>query len=156
MNKHDAKTEYADIFDLPHHQSATRKHMSLYDRAAQFAPFAALSGYDDMVTEEARHTDREIELSENEIEVINSVISDINTMIENGGHPTVTVTYFQSDPHKSGGCYETITGIVKRVDSVDKKLILYGSDNIEDRLTKPIIIKIGKIKSLSLQIPFVN
>ena len=77
--------------------------MSLHDRAAQFAPFAALSGYDDMVSEEARITDSEIELSDSMIEIINSVIADIGTMIENGGHPTVTVTYFKPDSHKSGG-----------------------------------------------------
>ena len=150
MNHHDAKTEYADIFDLPHHQSTTRKHMSLYDRAAQFSAYKALSGYEDMVNEEARHTDREIELSENEIEIINSVIIDINTMIENGGHPTVTVTYFRPDPHKNGGSYETITGIVKRVDSIDKRLILFGSDNIEDKRVSPIGILIDRISELSL------
>lgn len=152
MSNHDAKTEYADIIDLPHHQSTTRKHMSLYDRAAQFAAYKALSGYEDMVNEEARHTDREIELSENEIEIINCVISDINTTIENGGHPTVTITYFKPDPHKSGGCYETITGIVKRVDPVDKNLILYGSDMIENKTIDTINIGIDKIISLSLQI----
>lgn len=150
MNNHDAKTEYADIFDLPHHQSTTRKHMSLYDRAAQFSAYKALSGYEDMVNEEARHTDREIELSENEIEIINSVISDINTMIENGGHPTVTLTYFRPDPYKNGGSYVTLTGIVKRVDPVKKALIFYGSDNIEDKRVSPISILIDRISDLSL------
>ena len=151
MNHHDAKTEYADIFDLPHHQSTTRKHMSLYDRAAQFSAYKALSGYEDMVNEEARLTDSEIELSENEIEIINSVIADINTMIENSGHPTVTVTFFRPDPYKEGGSYTTITGIVKRVDSINKTLILYGSDNIEDKLTKAIKIEITKILSILIQ-----
>ncbi len=50
----DPRIVYADIIDLPHHQSSTHPHMSLYDRAAQFAPFAALTGYDDMITQEAR------------------------------------------------------------------------------------------------------
>lgn len=148
MNNENGKTKYADIFDLPHHQSTNRKHMSLYDRAAQFSPFAALSGYDDMVKEEARHTDHEIELFENEIEIINIVIADINTMIENGGHPTVTVTYFKPDLHKSGGSYVTITGIVKRVDFMDKILILYGSDNIEDKRINTIKVFIPKISKL--------
>lgn len=150
MNNESGKNKYADIFDLPHHQSATRKHMSLYDRAAQFSPFAALSGYDDMVKEEARHTDHEIELSENEIEIINSVLAEINIMIENGGHPTVTITYFKPDPHKEGGSYVTITGIVKRVSDVDKRLILYGSNNIEDKLVSPISIIIERILEISL------
>lgn len=127
--------------------------MSLYDRAAQFSPFAALSSYDDMVKEEARHTDREIELSENEIEIINSVIADINTMIENGRHPTVTVTFFNPDPYKEGGSYVTITGIVKRVDSFNKTLILYGSDNTDDKRVKTISINIFRIQFIAIQIP---
>ena len=64
--KEDAREVYADIIDHPHWQSPTRPHMSLYDRAAQFSPFAALTGYDDMVTEEARTVDRKIELDESE------------------------------------------------------------------------------------------
>ena len=67
----DPRVIYADIIDLPHHQSPTRPHMSLYDRAAQFAPFAALTGYDDMVAEEARIVDNKIELSETEIDRLN-------------------------------------------------------------------------------------
>jgi len=151
MSNENGKTKYADIFNLPHHQSTTRKHMSLYDRAAQFAPFAALSGYDDMVTEEARHTDREIELSENEIEIVNSVIAIINTVIENGGHPTVTVTYFKPDPHKSGGRYETMTAILKRIDTIDKRLVFYGSDDIYDKRVTPISIPIERILVINLQ-----
>lgn len=150
MNNKSGKTKYADIIDLPHHQSATRKHMSLYDRAAQFSPFAALSGYDDMVKEEARHTDREIELSENEIEIINSVIADINTIIENGNHPTVTITYFKPDLNKSGGRYETLTAIIKRVDTIDKRLVFYGSDDIEDKRIPTIDVHIERIFQLSL------
>ena len=56
----DPRIVYADIIDLPHHQSPTRPHMSLYDRAAQFAPFAALTGYDDMIVEEVRETDTRV------------------------------------------------------------------------------------------------
>lgn len=145
MNHHDTKKEYADIFYLPHHQSITRNHMSLYDRAAQFAAYKALSGYEDMVNEEARYTDREIELSENEIEIINSVIAGINTMIENGDHPIVTVSYFKPDPHKSGGCYETITGIVKCIDMFNTKLVLYGSNNTADKRIKTLDIPIESI-----------
>lgn len=152
MKNHDAKTEYADIFRLPHHQSATRKHMSLHDRAAQFAPFAALTGYDDMVNEEARVTDSEIELSDNMIEIINSVISDINTILENGGHPTVAVVYFKPDPYKSGGRYEQFTGIPKKLDTLGKKLSFYGSSDIEDKRIPTIDIAIDKI----IEIRFVS
>lgn len=150
MNNDNAKIKYADIINLPHHQSATRKHMSLYDRAAQFAPFAALTGYDEMVAEEARQTDCEIELTENEIEIINGIIAEISQILENGGHPTVTVIYFKPDPHKSGGRYETLTGLLKRVDTVDKRLVFYGSDDIEDRRVPTIDVDLEKIVQLSL------
>ena len=150
MNNENRKTKYADIFDLPHHQSTNRKHMSLYDRAAQFSPFAALSGYDDMVKEEARHTDREIELSENEIEIINSVIADINAMIENGGHPTVTVTFFKPDLYKLGGRYESFTGILKKLDTVEKTLIFFGSADTDDRRTPTVKIEINRIIEIGL------
>lgn len=138
MNQDNAKIKYADIFDLPHHQSATRKHMSRYDRAAQFAPFAALTGYDDMIVKEARFTDSEIELSENETAIINDTVNELQNRIENGDHPTVTVTYFKPDKYKTGGSYETMTGMLKKVDPIEKELIFYGSDNVDDRLTPPI------------------
>ena len=154
LNTQNAKKVYADIIDLSHHQSATRPHMSLHDRAAQFAPFAALSGYDDMVTETARLTDTEIELSDSEIEIelsdseieiINSVIAEIASLTENGAHPTVSVTHFIPDPHKHGGRYEPFTGVVKRVDPIKKQLIFYGSDSTEDKTVPTIDVDLAKV-----------
>lgn len=142
MNKDDAKIKYAEIIALPHHQSATRKHMSLNDRAAQFSSFAALSGYEDMVAEEARSTDSEAELSESMIEMINAAVVELMDMTENGAHPTVTITYFKPDRHKSGGSYERLTGTVKKVDPIAKALIFYGSDDIDDKRTATIDIPI--------------
>ena len=152
MNPENVREKYADIFDLPHHRSLTRRPMSLYDRAAQFAPFAALSGFDDMVVEEARLTDSEIELSQNEIEMINAIIVEIADMIESGAHPAVSVTYFKPDPHKSGGSYQTLTGIVKRVDPVSKVMTFYGSSEIEDKRTPTVDIRIERIIGIKLQI----
>ena len=120
----DPRVIYADIIDLPHHQSPTRPHMSLYDRAAQFAPFAALTGYDDMVTEEARIVDNKIELSETEIDRLNQKLSLIADVIEKGEKPKVTVTYFVPDQLKAGGRYETLTDRVRKVDALFGKLIL--------------------------------
>ena len=71
----DPRTVYADIIGLPHHQSETRPHMSLHDRAAQFAPFAALVGFHDMVYEEQRQTDEQTQLTQNEIEELNFKLS---------------------------------------------------------------------------------
>ena len=102
MTEDNARKVYADIIDLPHHQSTARKHMSLYDRAAQFASYKALSGYEDMVIEEARSVDSEIELSENEISIINAVIGEISERTANGDHPTVCVTYFKPDQVPAG------------------------------------------------------
>lgn len=152
MDTKSARNVYADIIDLPHHQSATRKHMPLYDRAAQFAPFAALSGFDDMVNEEARLTDSRIELSESEIDVINGVITEISAIIENGGHPAATVVYFKPDLHKDGGKYERLTGILKRIDPLEKKLIFYGSENIEDKRIPTIAIPIENVIEISMQV----
>lgn len=87
MNKENPREVYADIIDLPHHQSKTRPHMSLYDRAAQFSPFAALSGYDNMVREEARLTDSERELPESELELLNKKMSLIMDVIEEKQYP---------------------------------------------------------------------
>ena len=99
MNKdQNGRIVYADIYNLPHFQSKTRPHMSLYDRAAQFAPFAALTGYDEMVTEEARLTDKPIELSESEHEVLNRKIELVEMLLQGGGHPTLSFTYFEPLP----------------------------------------------------------
>ncbi len=119
-----ARIIYADIIDLPHWTSPTHRHMSLYDRAAQFAPFAALSGYDDMVTEEARLVDNKIELDESEIENLNHKLELISNAVINGENPVVTITYFVKDPIKSGGTYQTIKEAVRKVDIHAQKLIL--------------------------------
>ena len=150
MEKQDARAAYADIIDLPHHQSETRPHMSLYDRAAQFAPFAALSGYDDMVVETARLTDSEIELSDSEIDIITDVIAEIAHLTEKGDHPTVSLTHFIPDKYKQGGSYEPFSGIVKRIDPVEKKLIFYGSDDIYDKRIPTVDIMIERIIRITL------
>ena len=115
----DPREVYRDIIDHPRWESPTRPPMSLYDRAAQFAPFAALSGYDDMIDEEARLVDNRIELSEEELEELNRKLSLIHESIRQGIHPAVTVTYFVPDPLKPGGLYTTVTERVRRVDAMN-------------------------------------
>ena len=141
----DARKQYADIIDLPHHQSADRPHMSLYDRAAQFAPFAALVGYDDMVREEARLTSSKQTLSESEADVLNRQFARLSECLERGEHPEMTVSYFVADRLKDGGRYVTTTAMVKSVDSVYGNLLLFGSDNVQDKRIQPIEIPIGNI-----------
>ena len=106
--------EYDDIINLPHHQSATRPHMTLHDRAAQFSPFAALTGHDAAIAETARLTDKKIYLSEDRISVINAKLQVIGEHIQD--HPEITVTYFRQDDRKDGGAYITKTGRIKIID----------------------------------------
>ena len=123
-NTPDAREVYADIIDLPHHQSAKRKHMSLHDRAAQFAPFAALVGYDEMVDEEARLTDRQIVPGESDLDRLDRIFARLSAMLSAGQRPPVSVLVFVPDARKSGGRYETVTGRARRLDPAEKKLIL--------------------------------
>ncbi len=120
----DPRVVYADIFDLPHHQSDVHPHMSLYDRAAQFAPFAALSGYEDMVDEEARLVDNRIEPGPEDLALLNRALAEIREQISRGVRPAAAITYFIPDPLKPGGRYETITETVKKVDPVAQSVVL--------------------------------
>ena len=115
---------YMDILSLPHHQSATRPHMSLHDRAAQFAPFAALSGYEEMVDEEARLTEREISLGDADLDILDQQFRRLSELLSAGSRPPVTVTFFVPDPHKAGGRYDTVSGLARRLDPVEKRLLL--------------------------------
>ena len=111
-------SEYDDIIDLPRPKS---KHepMPMSDRAAQFSPFAALTGYGDAIDETARLTDRRIELSEEESAELDYKQQYLATL----DAPTVTVTYFVPDERKSGGAYVTHTGVLKRVDEVESMVV---------------------------------
>ena len=126
-SKPDPRIVYADIIDLPHHQSEKRKHMSLHDRAAQFAPFAALVGYDEMVDEEARLTDRQITPGESDLNRLDRIFRSLSARLSAGLRPEVSILVFVPDDRKAGGRYETVTGRAKRLDPVEKKLILLGS-----------------------------
>lgn len=127
-----AREVYGDIIDLPHHQSAKRRHMSLHDRAAQFAPFAALVGYDEMVDEEARLTDRQIAPGESDLDRLDRIFRSLSAQLDAGQRPEVSVLVFISDPHKAGGRYETVSGRAKRLDPAEKALFLLG-DGIPPR-----------------------
>lgn len=104
---------YDDIIDLPHHVSATRPHMELSDRAAQFSPFAALTGYESAVREAARLTDQRVELDENAREALDKKLAVLEGQLAE--RPRVTVTYFVPDERKEGGSYVTVSGRVKRI-----------------------------------------
>lgn len=120
---------YDDIINLPHHQSKTRPHMTLRDRAAQFAPFAALTGYAEEVAETARLTDRKIELSESEIAVVNEqlqyIAANLNQQLE------VIITHFVPDERKDGGAYVETKCVIKNFDEINHTVILMDKSEIE-------------------------
>lgn len=127
--------DYSDIINLPHYVSKIRKPMSLQNRSAQFAPFSALTGYDEVIREVARETSRKVELDEGIKLILNEKLCLIKNDIKL--RPKVTITYFVKDNKKSGGIYKTITGNVKVVDEVYKRVILIDNtiisfDNIID------------------------
>ena len=119
--------KYEKIIDMPHHVSLTREPMPRYDRAAQFAPYSALSGYEEAVEETARLTDRRIELDEYEKEKINSTLTDLMHSEE---VRTVSITYFRPDEYKSGGAYITVRGELCRIDEHMRTITLVGGYTI--------------------------
>ena len=112
---------YRTIINLPHHVSRNRPKMSMYQRAAQFAPFAALTGHSAAIDETARLTDEKIELSESECAQLNQKFALLQAHIAE--HPTVSVTYFVPDEYKEGGSYTTQTGVVKRWDDYEQAIV---------------------------------
>ena len=114
--------QYDDIIHLPHHVSEKHPQMPMIDRAAQFSPFAALTGYDAAIVETARLTDQKRELSEDEKQIISSALHALKRRIKTD--PVVTVTYFQPDERKAGGAYKTVTGSAKKVDEYLRVLAL--------------------------------
>lgn len=140
----DARAVYGDIIDRPHHRSAKHRPMSLYSRAAQFSAFDALAGFSDMIAEEARMTDGRLELSEEAAEALDRKLGRLCDAIENGGSPEVTVVYFVPDRFKDGGSYEMLTGLVKQVDPVGRKLVFRG----RDRASLGKTIDLGAIREL--------
>jgi hypothetical protein len=115
-------SKYLDIINLPRHISTRRAPMSISNRAAQFAPFAALTGYESSIREAARFTEQRIEPDEDQKAAINEMLQYINRHINE--QPEVTVLYFRPDERKNGGRYVTVTGNVVKFDATEKTLWL--------------------------------
>lgn len=120
------KSEYEDIIDLPHPTSQKHPRMSLYDRAAQFSPFAALTGHDAAIRETARFTEEKIEQSE---DMIRGLDRKLRLLAEHPG-AEATVTYFVPDEKKSGGAYVTHTGTVRKIDTYEHTLVMADKTTI--------------------------
>lgn len=119
--------KYSDILYLEHPTSKKRKRMSLYNRSAQFAPFSALTGYEEEIKETGRITDTKKCLTEEVKEKINEQLQ----YLEKNKNQTIKITYFQKDTKKKGGTYYTITTKIKRIDSVTKELYTATSEKIQ-------------------------
>ena len=132
------KTPYADILMLPHHQAANRPQMSMHDRAAQFSPFAALTGFDGVIAETGRMTDQKAELSESQMILLNQKLTLIDDTIQDGCHPVVTVVYFVPDARKDGGSYQEYIGKVRLVDAVERKLVFLAENERSAGMEIPI------------------
>ena len=128
MNKHGERNPYEDIMRLPHHQSSNRPHMSLYDRAAQFSPFAALTGFDGVIAETGRMTERKIELSEYERSLLDQQLIRIDEELRKGNHPKIAVVYFVPDPRKASGAYEEYTDLVRNIDVVEQCIVFLSGN----------------------------
>ena len=113
---------YDDIINLPHHVSKKRTPMSMADRAAQFSPFAALTGHDEAIRETARLTDDRIDLDEGELEILNMRFQLLFDNLDSS--PEVTFTWFKPDARKAGGSYETTHGTVKKIDHQNRLIIM--------------------------------
>ena len=112
--------KYDDIIDLPAFVSKNRKHMSNCDRAAQFAPFAALTGHADAIKETARETGEEIFLSEEEYAELDRFFQEL--LAKEKTHPKIRITHFVYDRYKHGGKYETREVTLRRIDLTERKL----------------------------------
>ena len=117
--------KYDDMINLPRPEP-TRSRMGGLERAAQFAPFAALTGYDEAVMETARLVDEKIELSEDEREYLDEQTKKIREIPER----EIAVTYFIADKRKSGGAYLTARGFVKKIDEIERVLVLTSGERI--------------------------
>ena len=129
MSKKIFFSDYLDIISKKHPTSNKHPRMSNMNRAAQFAPFAALTGYEESIEETARLTDRKIELSEYEIEDLNTKLNFIQEHIKD--RPKVTIIYFQPDERKDGGAYFSISGKVRRIDEVNKIIVFDAERDLD-------------------------
>ena len=124
MNK-----DYSDIINLPHFESTKHKRMSIEARSAQFAPFAALTGYEDAVKETARLTDKRIEIDDGLKQILNNKLQYILKNIDL--NPIISLTYFKKDNKKSGGKYITKEVIIKKIDTIEGNITLKDKNKIK-------------------------
>ena len=139
--------KYEDIINLPHHVSTTRPQMSMMDRAAQFSPFAALTGYDAAIKETGRLTDEKIVMDEEALNILNMKFQILARSLDD--EPEVTFTYFKPDERKAGGAYLTASGVVKKIDDFERMIVMRNGTKIpmDDVLDFNIEVNKGAVYS---------
>lgn len=120
--------KYDAIINLPHPTSKKHPRMSMLNRAAQFSPFAALTGYDAAVKETARLTDQRVELDDYQKAALDERLQIIQEHLKE--RPEVSLTYFQPDGRKAGGAYLTITDVVKKIDTYERHIVMMNGSKI--------------------------
>lgn len=120
--------KYDDIINMPHHVSKKHPQMPLLDRAAQFSPFAALTGYGDAIKETARLTECQMDLDENTVEILDMKLQLLKEKLKE--KTVVDISYFKPDEKKKGGSYVTVTGTVKKIDLYEHKIIMDDGTSI--------------------------
>ena len=128
-DKDSVENNYEGVINRPHHVSARHPRMSMLDRAAQFAPFAALTGYGEVIRETARLTDRKLELSDSEKAVLDYKLQMACDFP--GERPVVTITYFVPDQKKTGGAYHSISGKIQKIDDYEKQVVMDDKTRID-------------------------
>lgn len=119
---------YDDIINLPHHVSKKHPQMSALDRAAQFSPFAALTGHDSAIKETARLTDMKLELDEYKKEELDDRLQMLRA--QTALRPEVEITYFVPDTQKTGGSYLSVRGTIKKFDDIEHKILMENGEVI--------------------------
>ena len=123
-----ANSKYDEIINFPHHVSKTRPQMPMSDRAAQFSPFAALTGYDSAIRETGRLTDEKIVLDDESLNALNVRYQMLTDALEE--RPEVRITYFKPDERKAGGAYVTTAGAVRKIDDFEQTIIMQDGTRI--------------------------
>ena len=123
------KNPYDDILHLPHPTSKNHPRMSIQERAAQFSPFAALTGFGDAVGEEARRTERRPELTEAEKEEIDRLLRQA-AFGPAQDRPEIEITYFVSDERKEGGFLQTLRGRVLRLEGWKREIVFVSGERV--------------------------
>lgn len=162
MNSLHHSGKYDDIIDLPHHVSSRHPHMPMRERAAQFASFKALNGYEEEIEETKRTTSQKIELEEDEKEELDRTLNQIKQHLEVYQNPSpssssslvppqVKVTWFCPDSQKEGGSYQTCSGLVRKIDTVQRKITLETNITGQEKQEESTILELSLDSILSLE-----